>query len=143
MPISGFADISSSMEKIDHLFIQPLDFNRSLLFFTETLGWKVVKNFGESSDASRLVYMNYGDFTVVMAEDHDTSDPTKKPKIYNTKGRLSIHFNSSDIDATFKKIKDGSHVVVRPENNHWGTRWFMVEDPDGNQFGWQGPVKPL
>ena len=23
-------------------------------------------------------------------------------------------------------------VVVRPEATHWGTRWFVVADPDGN-----------
>jgi uncharacterized glyoxalase superfamily protein PhnB len=39
------------------------------------------------------------------------------------------------------KMSEGPHVVIKPENTHWGTRWFMVEDPDGNQFAWQGPPK--
>ena len=129
------------MEKFAHLFIQPRDYSKSLHFFTETLGWKVTRSFGDSSDAGRLSYISYGsDFSMVLAEDHDTSDPAKKPEIYTTKGRISLQFQTENVDASFAKIKDGTHVVVRPENNHWGSRWFMVEDPDGNQFGWQGPV---
>ena len=129
------------MEKPSHLFIQPRDFTRSFAFFTETLGWRVEKSCGQSADASRLAYLNYGHgFTMVLAEDHDPSDPAKKPKIYQTKGKISFHFATENVDASFAQIKDGAHVVVRPENNHWGSRWFVVEDPDGHQFGWQGPA---
>lgn len=78
---------------------------------------------------------------MVLAEDHDKTDPAKKPEIYNEKGRIVLHFDVNDVDASFVKIKAGPHVVLRPENNHWGSRWFLVEDPDGNQFAWQGPKK--
>lgn len=54
---------------------------------------------------------------------------------------MSLHFDTKDVDASFLKIKNGAHVVTPPEDTHWGTRWFVVEDPDGNQFGWQGPQK--
>ena len=129
------------MEKFDHLFIQPRDYTKTMLFFTEKLGWKIVSQDGDEKDASRLAYVNYnGNFTMVIAEDHDATSKTKPP-VYNTKGRISLHFKTDDVDATFKKIQDGTHVVIKPENTHWGTRWFMVEDPDGNQFAWQGPAK--
>jgi predicted enzyme related to lactoylglutathione lyase len=130
------------MEKFGHLFIQPRDYTQSFEFYTKVLGWKVTKSFGAASDASRLSYLTYGeDFTMVLAEDHDTSAPAKKPNVYTTKGRISLHFNSDDVDKTFAKIESGKHVLVNPENTHWGTRWFVVEDPDGNQFAWQGPPK--
>ena len=77
----------------------------------------------------------------MLAEDHDLTDPLKKPEFYRTKGRISMHFHVDDVDAHFLKIKNGRHVIKVPENTHWGTRWFLVEDPDGNQFGWQGPEK--
>lgn len=130
------------MEKFDHLFIQPRNYTKSLAFFTQILGWKVKYSHGEAADAGRLSYISSGsDFTLVLAEDHDITDPSKKPEVYKTKGKISLHFKTEDVDASFAKIKDGAHVIVRPENNHWGSRWFMVEDPDGNQFGWQGPVR--
>jgi uncharacterized glyoxalase superfamily protein PhnB len=129
------------MEKFDHIFIQPRDWGKSFLFFTEVLGWKVAQQFGKADDAGRFAELAYGEFRLILAEDHDVTDPSKKPATYLTKGKISLHFQSGDVDGTFAKIRNGSHVVVKPENNHWGTRWFMVEDPDGNQFGWQGPVK--
>lgn len=129
------------MEKFDHLFIQPRDYTKSYAFFTEMLGWKPGYSHGEAKDAGRLCYLKYGEFTLVLAEDHDLTDPTQKPATYLTKGKTSIHFHTDDVDATFAKMKDGPHVVTRPENTHWNTRWFVMEDPDGNQFGWQGPKK--
>jgi uncharacterized glyoxalase superfamily protein PhnB len=78
---------------------------------------------------------------LVLAEDHDTSEPQEKPETYKTKGKISLHFSTDDVDKTFGKIQDGAHVITKPENTHWGTRWFIVEDPDGNQFAWQGPER--
>lgn len=127
------------MEKFDHLFIQPHDYTKSFQFFTEVLGWKVTQSHGDAKDAGRLAYLQYNDFTLVLAEDHDTEGAAKQNPIYNLKGRISLHFKTESVDASFEKIKKGAHVVRPPENTHWGTRWFMVEDPDGNQFGWQGP----
>ncbi len=128
------------MEKFDHLFIQPRDYSKSFQFFTEVLGWKVTYSHGDAADAGRLAYFTYHDFKLVLAEDHDLTPPGNKPEIYKTKGRISIHFNTNDVDESFSRIKSGSHVITQPENTHWGTRWFVVEDPDGNQFGWQGPA---
>ncbi|MGZ3693010.1 MAG: VOC family protein [Bdellovibrionota bacterium] len=129
------------MEKFDHLFVQPIDFGKSFAFYTEALGWKVGYSHGDAKDAGRLAYLHYGEFKMVLAEDHDSADPSTKPAVYKTKGKISLHFDTPDVDETFKKIKPGSHVITAPENTHWGTRWFLVEDPDGNQFGWQGPKK--
>jgi uncharacterized glyoxalase superfamily protein PhnB len=129
------------MEKFSHLFIQPRDWGASFRFFAENLGWEVERQFGTAADASRFANIAYGEFKMILAEDHDPSDPHGKPAVYLTRGKISVHFHSSDVDATFTRIKDTSCVVVQPENNHWGTRWFIVEDPDGNQFAWQGPVK--
>ncbi len=129
------------MEKFDYLFVQPRDWGKSFQFFTETLGWNVERRFGDATDASRFANLAYGSFKMVLAEDHDLTDPARKAATYLTKGKLSIHFRTGDVDATFAKLKDRSSVIVQPENTHWGTRWFVMEDPDGNQFAWQGPVK--
>lgn len=128
------------MEKFDHLFIQPRDWGKSFDFFKNSLGWKVVHQFGSASDAGRLAELSYGEFKLILAEDHDVTDPSLKPATYATKGKVSIHFSTQNVDATYETIKDKSNVITPPENTHWGTRWFVMEDPDGNQFGWQGPT---
>lgn len=129
------------MEKFNYLFIQPRDWTQSFQFYTEILGWKVTNKFGEASEASRFANISYGEFNMILAEDHDLTEPSKKKATYLTKGKISLHFRTDDVDSTFAKVSDGPHIVVYPENTHWGTRWFVVEDPDGNQFAWQGPVK--
>jgi uncharacterized glyoxalase superfamily protein PhnB len=30
-----------------------------------------------------------------------------------------------------------AEVVVRPEQTHWGMRWFVVKDPDGNLLAFE------
>lgn len=128
------------MEEFGHLFIQPTDYLKSFQFFTEILGWELEKSLGQVSEASRLAFLkSKSGFSLVLAEDHDPVDLNKKPKVYNERGRLVIYFETPDVDRSFLQIKDGSHVILRPEDNHWGTRWFLVEDPDGHQFAWQGP----
>lgn len=129
------------MEKFDHLFIQPRDWGKSYHFYSEVLGWKTTYTHGEAHDAGRFAILQNNDFKLILAEDHDPTDPSKKSATYLTTGKISMHFNTEDVDQVFNKVPDGPHVVVKPENNHWGTRWFMLQDPDGNQFGWQGPKK--
>ncbi len=134
--------IGISLSEFGHLFIQPTDYSKSFQFFTDVLGWEVEKSIGQMSEASRLSYLKSKDgFSLVLAEDHDPIDLSKKPKVYNERGRLVIYFETPDVDRSFLQIKDGAHVVLRPEDNHWGTRWFLVEDPHGHQFAWQGPKR--
>lgn len=128
------------MDTIGHYFIQPLDWGKSFAFYTEVLGFRVKHQDGSASDASRLAILAHGEtFELVLAEDHDPSAPSGKPPVFQARGRVALHFNTPDVDAAFARIRDGAHVKVRPENNHWGTRWFLVEDPDGHHYGWQGP----
>jgi uncharacterized glyoxalase superfamily protein PhnB len=129
------------MEKFDHLFVQPRDYTQSFHFYTEILGFKVASHDGSESEADRLAFLEHNGFRMVLAEDHENVNPAEKPPVYQTKGRISLHFHCDDVDAVFNKMPEGPHVVIKPENTHWGTRWFMVEDPDGNQFAWQGPPK--
>ena len=42
-----------------------------------------------------------------------------------------------DIDARFRALPKGDHVAVEPEPTHWGTRWFVVRDPDGNVIAFE------
>jgi uncharacterized glyoxalase superfamily protein PhnB len=53
------------------------------------------------------------------------------------KGRPVLHLDIHDIDARFKALPSGTHVVRKPEATHWGTRWFVVRDPDGNLIAFE------
>jgi uncharacterized glyoxalase superfamily protein PhnB len=48
-----------------------------------------------------------------------------------------LHLRVADLDQRFAQIPDGTDIVVRPEETHWGTRWFVVKDPDDNLIAYE------
>jgi uncharacterized glyoxalase superfamily protein PhnB len=48
-----------------------------------------------------------------------------------------VHLDIHDLDARFKALPKGVDVVTKPEKTHWGTRWFVVRDPDGNLIAFE------
>jgi uncharacterized glyoxalase superfamily protein PhnB len=51
--------------------------------------------------------------------------------------RPNVHLDIHDVDKRFKRMAKGGHVVREPEDTHWGTRWFVVRDPDGNLIAFE------
>jgi uncharacterized glyoxalase superfamily protein PhnB len=51
-----------------------------------------------------------------------------------------------NLDDRFRDLASVAEVVVKPEATHWGTRWFVVKDPDGNLIAYEqpslGPLEP-
>jgi uncharacterized glyoxalase superfamily protein PhnB len=48
-----------------------------------------------------------------------------------------MHLDIHDIDARFSKLPPGTEVVSPPGPTPWGTRWFVVKDPDGNLLAFE------
>ena len=49
----------------------------------------------------------------------------------------TIHLRVDDVDAMFAALPNKAQVVVEPESTHWGTRWFVMKDPDGNLYAFE------
>jgi len=112
-------------DRFHHLFIAPGDFEASLRFYRDSLGWTVTNTWGDNG-AVRGAVLSGGGVEMVIA-----SDPA-----YPT-GRPILHLDIHDIDARFKALPKGVKVVTPPEDTHWGTRWFVVRDPDGNLIAFE------
>lgn len=117
-------------DRFHHFFIAPKNFDTSLAFYRETLGWQMISewtdNFGK-----RGAQLSGGGIKVVIAEEHHATemrDIAAKAHPHSPTVHLDIH----DADVRFAKIPDGDHVVIAPEDNDRGRRWFVVKDPDGN-----------
>lgn len=124
------------MAQFDHVFIEPSDFGRSLNFYKETLGWKHVDGWGGNGKPRGAFLRSEGGMTVVMAENHENKGDHAKEGGINGH-RPTIHLNVDDIDRAFEKLPKGQHIAVTPEKTHWGTKWFVVSDPDGNLFAFE------
>ncbi|MBL0140584.1 MAG: VOC family protein [Betaproteobacteria bacterium] len=117
------------IDRFDHLHIQPADFDRSLAFYRDTLGWSVVSTWGEPA-SGRGAVLSGGAIKVVLAE-RSRYPATASPS------RPAVHLDIHDIDKRFDTLPAGDHVVVSPCVSERGTRWFVVRDPDGNLFAFE------
>ncbi len=114
-------------DRFEHLFISPRDFSASRKFYIEILGWQVMSEWTDNH-GKKGVILNGGGVRVVLAEPHDGVN------IHNSLAphASTLHLDIHNADKRFAQIPGGDHIVQPPQNNHWGTRWFVVRDPDGN-----------
>ncbi len=110
-------------DRFHHLFIRPEDFKRSLEFYRDVLGWQVTDSWGGDGE-DRGAILSGGGMKVVISEGAMEDAP-------------QVHLDIHDIEARFRKLPPGTHVVRPPEDTHWGTRWFVVRDPDGNLIAFE------
>lgn len=115
-----------AVDRFDHLFIAPADYEASLRFYNEVLGWAVVTSWGNAAEG-RGVVLSGGGIKVVLAERHKEA----------TGARPNLHLDIHDVDIRYKMLPKGDHVIVPPEDTHWGTRRFVVRDPDGNLIAFE------
>ncbi len=112
------------IDRFHHLFIAPANFEKSLAFYRDTLGWSVVRKWG-GNGAGRGVVLSGGGIEMVLAENEGGSS------------RPTVHLDIHDIDARLKSLPKGTKIVTKPETTHWGTRMFVVSDPDGNLIAFE------
>ena len=113
------------IDRFHHLYIRSDNFDASVAFYRDVLGWEVTQTWG-GNGMDRGAMLSGGAVKVVIAE----RDPGE-PELPN------VHLDIHDIDARFKRMPAGDHVVKPPEKTEWGTRWFVVKDPDGNMIAFE------
>jgi catechol 2,3-dioxygenase-like lactoylglutathione lyase family enzyme len=112
-------------DRFHHLYIEPTDFDASLAFYRDTLGWSITEEWG-GNGGGRGAVLSGGGMKIVIAERKGA-----------TGSGPSVHLDIHDIDARFAALPKGAHVVSEPADTHWGTRWFVVRDPDGNLIAFE------
>lgn len=110
-------------DRFHHLFIRPGDFDQSLAFYRDVLGWDITDSWGGAGE-ERGAILSGGGMKVVLSTEQRADAP-------------QVHLDIHDIDARFRKLPKGTHVVREPEETPWGTRWFVVRDPDGNLIAFE------
>jgi uncharacterized glyoxalase superfamily protein PhnB len=117
-------------DQFDHFFVAPSNFDATLDFYAETLGWNVTSQWGSPGEG-RGATLESGKVQVAIAEKHvDNVDDKSNSAINGT--RPTLYIAVDDLDGRFSAMKDRSTVVVPPSRTHWGIFWFVVRDPDGN-----------
>ncbi len=121
-------------DRFDHLFIAPSDFDRTVAFYRDSFGWTAIATWGGDSEP-RGVILNGGAIEIVLAERHDTDDHSWSHGMNGH--RPTIHLAVDNLDDQFRELSLRAEVVVNPEETHWGTRRFVLKDPDGNLVAYE------
>ncbi len=115
-------------DRFHHLFVRTADFERSLAFYRDTLGWDVIETWGDEGKERGAILSGGGVKVVIAEQPKDPKADVPAPAVH-----LDIH----DIDKRFKVMPKGDHVVAPPSDTPWKTRWFVVRDPDGNMIAFE------
>ena len=116
------------IDRFHHIYIRATNFEASLAFYRDMLGWSVTRTWGGEGQEHGAILSGGGVKVVVTDGGKGSNGSSEGPSVF-----LDIH----DIDTRFKAIPAGDHVVTPPSPTKWGTRWFVVKDPDGNQIAFE------
>jgi catechol 2,3-dioxygenase-like lactoylglutathione lyase family enzyme len=114
------------IDRFHHLLIAPADYEASLAFYRDQLGWTVTRTWGEGKERGTI--LSGGGMKVILTASPIAGFPAGKPHL-----RLENH----DIDKRFERLGPGVDVVIPPSPTPWGTRWFVVRDPDHNLIAFE------
>jgi catechol 2,3-dioxygenase-like lactoylglutathione lyase family enzyme len=126
------------IDRFDHVFIAPENFDASLAFYRDILNWNVVTSWGGEGESRGAVFSG-GGIKVILAERHASKDRAWTHGVNGT--RPNIHLDIHDVNRRFASVPPGDHVVIAPEATHWGSHWFVLRDPDGNLIAFE-EVRP-
>ena len=123
-------------DRFDHLFVEPASFDASLAFYRDGLGWAPLFSWGGGGEP-RGVCLASGEMRIVLAEPHPAQDKSKTHGINGT--RPTLHLRVDDVDQRHAELAAKGLALFAPEHTHWGTRWFVARDPDGNLIAFEQP----
>jgi catechol 2,3-dioxygenase-like lactoylglutathione lyase family enzyme len=125
-------------DRFDHVFVEPADFDASVAFYREALGWRERFAWGGEGQPRGACLDAPGGTCIVLAEPHPAADRSKSHGINGT--RPTVHLRVDDVDARHAELAARGAALFGPEATHWGTRWFMARDPDGNLIAFEQAV---
>lgn len=156
--------IVAPYDRFDHVFVQPGSFDASLAFYRDALGWPLQYVWGDDGQP-RGASLGTGAVRIVLAEAHEETtgrsrvfsspsggltqsgrsggahDAEDKSKSHGINGtRPTLHLQVDDLDRRHAHLHKRGAALFAPEPTHWGTRWFVAQDPDGNLIAFEQPL---
>ncbi len=114
----------TTVPSIHHILLEVSDLNRSLPFYRDALGLRLISRKG---DFATLESANVG---VYLWQSRWAWEAPRNPDERNGLG-IYPHFAVPDVDATAARLEQaGYKIVQQPRLYGWGTEAF-VADPDG------------
>jgi len=108
------------------------DLDKAIKFYTEQLGFKVVK---EETEAD-FVTLEFAENSIMLEKDKLMKDalPELKEELSGNKYGVgvTIFIHVDDADRRYRDIKaKGVQIFSKIETKPWGAREFVIKDPEG------------
>lgn len=117
--------------RILHVMIRVADLERSITFYTDVLGMRLLRKNDYPDGKFTLAFLGYGDETENAILELTYNWDTNEYEMGNAFGHIAIGVD--DVYETCRKIKAKGGNVVREAGpmKHGSTVLAFVEDPDG------------
>jgi predicted enzyme related to lactoylglutathione lyase len=102
------------------VLLQPVDFERSLRFYSDILGLHVYRDWGSGSTRGVVFFLGGGFLELSGSSRTGASES------------VSLWLQVRDVDAVGQELEEsGVDVIEFPTNEPWGLREMQIRDPDG------------
>ena len=116
-------------DRFDYLVFTPSDFQKSLAFYRDILGWHELDSL-EGRSATHYVILSGGGVRIMLRQSSAGITARAAPACSTPTLHLDIH----DVHKRFTEVPAGEHVVTPPGEDEFGRLHFVLRDPDGNLF---------
>ena len=116
-------------DRFDYLVYTPSDFQKSLVFYRDILGWQELESL-EGRSAAHYFIFSGGGVRIMLRQSAAGVAKNVAPALSTPTLHLDIH----DVHNRFAQVPAGTHVVTIPSEDEFGRLHFVLRDPDGNLF---------
>jgi catechol 2,3-dioxygenase-like lactoylglutathione lyase family enzyme len=117
-----------TIERISAITLKVTDMARSVHFYNEILGLKVI--YGGAHDAFTSLRTAGAQDAILNLEEGTCSSAW---------GRLIFHVK--DVDELWAQLKARGLDAQGPRDASWGERYFHLHDPDGHELSFAKPLR--
>jgi predicted enzyme related to lactoylglutathione lyase len=102
------------------VLLHPKDFERSLRFYSESLGLHIYREWGSGSNRGVVFFLG-GGFLELSGSSHTTANEN-----------VGLWLQVRDVDAVGDVLTETTvDVIELPTDKPWGLREMQIRDPDG------------
>ncbi|HKP47390.1 MAG TPA: VOC family protein [Pyrinomonadaceae bacterium] len=109
-----------NIKGLDLLFLEVNNLEESIAFYTELLGFELIRHSPESEPP--MATLKAGGLKISLAQNLETM---------LRRGRgVSFFLGVADVDALYDELKRKVDQIQKPVDEGWGGRFITLEDPD-------------
>lgn len=122
--------------------IQVFNMPRSLRFYRDILGFRVVSDSGNGDDSS-WVWLRLNGCDLMLNDQYEPSQEPDEPPAERTKwhGDTCLYFGCPDTDAAYEYLKSTGVDLKPPIVTSYGMKQLYVRDPDNYNICFQQSVE--